>query len=123
MIQDIAGKIKGFLGSRELFPVLLLLLVGIASFGLGRLAERASSPASGMEAAVAGAGEVVEAGTLGEANLPPAAGYVASRHGEKYHLPWCAGAGHIASENEVWFATEEEARAAGYEPAANCRGI
>jgi hypothetical protein len=49
--------------------------------------------------------------------------YVASKSGEKYHLPWCSGAQHIKEENKVWFKTKAEAEAAGYTPAANCKGI
>ena len=124
MIQDIVERIKGSLGSRELFPILLVLVVGTASFGLGRLAERAAVPLEALQsAAVMGREELAAPGTRSEANLPPAAGYVASRNGTKYHLPWCSGAARILPENQVWFSTEEEAAAAGYEPAANCQGI
>ncbi|MEK7610426.1 MAG: hypothetical protein AAB468_01620 [Patescibacteria group bacterium] len=48
---------------------------------------------------------------------------VASKKGKKYHLPWCAGAKAIAAANKVTFASAEEARAAGYTPAANCPGL
>jgi hypothetical protein len=113
-IQEITQKIKGLLAAPELFPVLLVLLVGVTSFGLGRLAER-------------GGGVVFEDTAhrvaIREAVLPQAQGYVASQGGSKYHLPWCAGADRILEENRVWFETKEEAEAAGYEPAANCSGI
>lgn len=49
--------------------------------------------------------------------------YVASKTGTKYHLPTCAGAKQIKEENKVWFSTKEEAEAAGYTPATNCKGI
>lgn len=50
-------------------------------------------------------------------------GYVASKNGSKYHLPWCSGAQRIKEENKVWFETKAEAEKAGYTPAANCPGI
>jgi methylphosphotriester-DNA--protein-cysteine methyltransferase len=49
--------------------------------------------------------------------------YVASKNGTKYHYPWCSGAKRIKDENKVWFDTVEQARAAGYTPAANCPGL
>jgi methylphosphotriester-DNA--protein-cysteine methyltransferase len=55
--------------------------------------------------------------------MVPEGGYVASKNGTKYHLPWCGSAKQIKEENKVWFATKEEAEAAGYTPAANCKGI
>ena len=49
--------------------------------------------------------------------------YVASKNGSAYYLENCAGAKRIKPENKIDFATEAEARAAGYKPAANCQGL
>ena len=49
--------------------------------------------------------------------------YVASKSGSKFYLPSCAGAKRIRDENKVWFETEAAAEAAGYSPAANCKGL
>jgi hypothetical protein len=48
---------------------------------------------------------------------------VGSKNGTKYHYPWCAGAQTIKEENKIFFASIEEARAKGYTPAANCKGL
>ncbi|HCR52100.1 TPA: hypothetical protein DIV48_00440 [Candidatus Kaiserbacteria bacterium] len=48
---------------------------------------------------------------------------VASKSGMKYYLPWCAGVERISDANKVWFASASFARAAGYAPAANCKGL
>ena len=56
-------------------------------------------------------------------SLPAGGQYVASKKGTKYHLPWCAGAKAMKEENKVWFNSKTEAEAAGYTPAANCKGI
>lgn len=48
---------------------------------------------------------------------------VASKSGTKYYLPSCAGAERISETNKVWFASPELAAAAGYAPAANCKGL
>jgi len=49
--------------------------------------------------------------------------YVVSKNGARYHYPWCSGAQSIKEENKIWFDTKEEAEAAGYTPAANCKGL
>lgn len=101
-----------------------MLLLSLASFGLGRLSVTYSEQkgielisSSDNQGAAAAA-----AGPLGDAPIPNGA-YVASRSGSKYHLPWCAGAQSIKEENKIFFNTKEAAEAAGYTPASNCKGI
>jgi hypothetical protein len=48
---------------------------------------------------------------------------VASKNSTKYHYPWCAGAKQISAVNKITFNSIEEARKAGYTPAANCKGL
>lgn len=48
---------------------------------------------------------------------------VASKSGTKYHYPWCAGAKQISEKNLITFNSIEEARAKGYTPALNCKGL
>ena len=48
---------------------------------------------------------------------------VGSKNGTKYHYPWCGGAKQISSKNLITFDSIEDARAAGYTPAANCKGL
>ena len=57
------------------------------------------------------------------APAPASGAYVASKSGTKYYLPWCGTANRIKEENKVWFETKAEAEAAGYQPAANCKGL
>lgn len=64
--------------------------------------------------------------TVSTQSTPPSqseGGYVASKNGTKYHLPWCGSAKQIKEENKIWFATKADAEAAGYTPASNCKGI
>lgn len=51
------------------------------------------------------AGQTAEKGT-----------FVSSRSGTKYYWPWCSWAQRIKPENQVWFKSEDEAKAAGYSP-------
>lgn len=95
--------------------LLLVFLVGVGSFGLGRFSalEDAKPPVAITEAPQA-------------ANIPalPPGGYVvASRTGSVYYLPWCSGAGKIARGNQVWFGSEAAAQKAGYAPSKSCKGL
>lgn len=95
--------------------ILIVLLVALASFGLGRLSvlETVRPPISIMNAPALAEPRGMHTGGL----------IVASRTGGAYHFPWCASAANIAPQNKIWFASEEKARAAGYSPAKNCKGL
>ena len=49
--------------------------------------------------------------------------FVASKNGKKYYYAWCESANVIKEQNRIWFATQAEAEKAGYQPAANCKGL
>lgn len=116
-IQGFRAKIKGYaddaIGEWGLFA--LVLLVGLGSFGLGRLsALYEAKPLIGISQASAAAISPI---------LAPGGQFVASRTGEVYYYPWCAGALKIKPENQRWFATETAAQKAGYRAAKNCKGL
>ncbi len=46
--------------------------------------------------------------------------FVGSLESDKYHYPSCRWAKKILPENEIWFSSSEEARAAGYVPCGVC---
>jgi micrococcal nuclease len=46
--------------------------------------------------------------------------FVGSTKSDKYHYPSCRWAKKILPENQIWFASSEEARAAGYVPCGVC---
>ena len=120
---------------------LIIVLVAFGSFGLGRLSRIEESKAplqikgiSGAEAQVSGVSNGANIGTsikgtvqktaeINKIAVPQEGFIVGSKTGKKYHFPWCAGAQQIKEENKVWFANEVEAKAAGYSPAANCKGL
>jgi hypothetical protein len=95
--------------------IALIILVGAACFGLGRLSalEEGKPLVAVREASVALEMREMHMGGL----------VVASRKGSAYHFPWCAGAQSIAAQNKVWFSSVEAAQAAGYAPAKNCKGL
>ena len=129
-------KLKSLLLNDQLFYGFIVILVALASFGLGRAsmadlieATPESQPTvAGKDASVPPAPVTTEkagAPTVALASSRPATAttattYVASKSGTKYHLLTCPGAKSIKEENKVYFATVLEAEAAGYKPAANC---
>ncbi len=135
-------KLKVFLESRYFFAI-VVIMVGIIAFFLGvfwsaesqkeplRVYEReVASRAAGANKEVASPqntnGQIGETKDSASAVLAPVAGsesVVASKNGTKYHYPWCAGAKQISEKNKITFASIEEARAKGYTPASNCKGL
>lgn len=114
----IKARFSGFLvdgGGGDLLIAFLVILVGIGSFGLGRLsvARGEGSPISMHMVAT----------TPAPTPLPLGGQIVASRTGAKYYYPWCGGAKTISPANLVWFSSEAKAKAAGYSPASNCKGL
>lgn len=116
-IQQYLAKCKELLdegvGEWGLFAI--VFLVALASFGLGRLSvlEAVRPPVS-----------ITQAPSVAKPRGMYMGGqYVAARTGTVYYYPWCGGAQKITPENQVWFQNEAAARAAGYKPAKNCKGL
>jgi len=124
-IPEIQEKVKT-LFSGDLYLVLIILLVGLASFGIGRLSVEESRHES-IRIEYPAHGKTVEQVASAARPVPSAESsegkYVASKNGTKYHLPWCASAKRIKEENKIWFDSVEEAQKAGYAAAANCPGL
>lgn len=126
---------------RRLFLALVILLVALLSFGLGRLsttgggegvsirydpslgelAPKGTSPATQTAAAVK---SLPSAGTPAPDNANPPAtasqAIVASKNSTKYHYSYCPGAKTIREGNRIYFASAAEAEAAGLVLAGNC---
>lgn len=121
IIRDWAIKIKAVPRGvwDDLFVVVVIVLVALAAFGLGRLSAQ-EEIGSGFEIIYP---EGQEAAALEAVPSATNEGYVASKSGSKYHLPWCPGAQSIKEENKIYFGTKGEAEVAGYAPASNCKGI
>lgn len=130
-IQELSLKFKAFFSNIEYLLALLIIVVSLISFYLGRVSV---GEGRGVTASVPMQATVIEAKTpimqeIVSTTTPIAEEkktegvYVASKSGTKYHLPWCPGAKQIKEENKVWFATKTDAEKAGYTPASNCKGI
>ena len=120
-------RVKAFVIFREeglhtLFVALMLILVGSSAFGLGRLSMVSKQgPSIEYTSQLASPTVVTEKGVVEK--TAPSGTVVASKKGSKYHFPWCSGAQSISEENKITFNSAEEARKAGYTPAANCKGL
>lgn len=133
-IQEITEKFKGYFNNPEYALTALIICVSLSSFWLGRISahEQVESTQNLQTATVLKGslnaepkGSKVSEVRTNEikSEVPVEGGYVASKSGTKYHLPWCGSAKQIKEENKIWFATKEEAEKAGYSPASNCKGI
>ena len=116
-IHEFVLQCKGYLeeGIVEWGLLVIVILVGICAFGLGRYSalEEARPPISIYEAPSLAKPQGMYLGGL----------YEASKTGSVYYYPWCSGAVKIAPNTAIWFATEAAAQVAGYTPAKNCKGL
>lgn len=133
-IQELSIKFKGFLQNTDTLLTILIVCVSLASFVLGRysMTEKTSEIQNQGSAVTTALTQEVsssepmknEVKIESQGDMQTAeGGYVASKNGTKYHLPWCGSAKQIKEENKIWFVTKEEAEKAGYTPASNCKGI
>lgn len=117
--------------NKDLYLSAVIILVATISFGLGRLSKiREEKTPITIENVATSTGIISNTGsqpsTLSQRGKLAADAnkiFVASRNGKKYYYAWCDAVKTIKEQNRVWFATEEEAKKAGYEPAANCKGL
>ncbi len=103
----------------ELYLSLVILLIGLLGFGLGRLSviEDSKVPIIIRSNISAVAEPLTPKKVLNNGQ------YLASKNGNSYYLPWCSGASRIKDSNRIWFKTKDEAELAGYKKSANCRGL
>lgn len=118
-------KLKPFLADDAVFYSLLLILVAVASFGLGRKSTAnysLSAPQNTEKPAIQVQTNQFQPQTasIGGATETKSGAVIASKSGTKYHLPTCPGAKQIKESNKISFGSIQEAEGAGYTAAANC---
>lgn len=120
---DKAGEPERFPLLRKLFLALVILLVALLSFGIGRLTGSGAREAVKIEYDPSLSAAAIYTAKLGEPAPLEAKlsnGVVASKSGTKYHYLSCPGAKQIKEANKITFASAKEAEAAGYTLASNC---
>ena len=137
IIRHMQEKLKSWLGNDQVFYGLLLIIVSFGSFTLGRFSVLSSvqdkspgvsfiaaKPLSAKDTFLEGSKDIQLTNIqTSSKSASLTLSVVASKSGTKYHLPSCAGAKQIKPENLVTFSNEDEAKKAGYTPAANCPGL
>lgn len=114
----------------DFFTAIVIILVAFAGFGLGRLSalEGKKSPIliEKNQSFSPASNEIIPNEKLTSAKTiqnSSEKSFVAAKSGTRYYFPWCGGVSRIKEENKIWFASEAEARKAGFVPAANCAGL
>ena len=121
LCKRLVGWVKS--NNKELYLAAIIILIAAISFGLGRLSKiREEKTPITIESS-----EISETKPLSTSNVDNEIKtdkiFVASRNGKKYYYIWCESANVIKEQNRIWFSTQAEAQKAGYQPAANCKGL
>ena len=131
-INDFTDKIKGKIGLdvNTLVCLCIMVLVGFASFGLGRLSMlnnvdksnfKLENESTSLVKEEIGNSILVEKDNALDPYLTKKRMYVASKNGKLYYSLGCSGAKRILTKNEIWFATSSEAEKAGFTLSASCK--
>jgi hypothetical protein len=116
-------KIKHFLESekgKDILVVIIVILVGLGSFELGRLSKENTFQGLKIEYPAQN-GEIIQANTQTAVSaISGGKNFFASSRGTKYYTISCSAGKTIKQENRVWFATSEEAEQAGYTLSSSC---
>ena len=124
-------KIKSFLESekgKDILVVIIVILVGLASFELGRLSKQSSG--SGIKILYENqSGNVESSVDGGIENIPKTLlstdtsdkNFFASSKGKKYYSVGCSAGKTIKQENRVYFNSSTEAESAGYTLSSTCK--
>lgn len=124
-------KIKYFLESdkgKDLLTIIILVLVGLGSFALGRL-SKSSKPSLKIDFKGSQLEESTPISsknqggsiTSTKSSSKTSGNYFASIRGSKYYTVSCSAGKTIKAENRVYFASATEAQEAGYELSSSCR--
>lgn len=123
-------KIKSFLESEQgknLIIILIIILVGLGSFELGRMSKNKPENLSNIDFSSqtsntlnSGENTLLEQKYEFEGVNLEGRAYFASKRGSKYYPFGCSAGKSIKEENRVYFDTEQEAQKAGYSKSSSC---
>jgi hypothetical protein len=116
-------KIKSFIESekgKDLMIVLVVILVGIISFYLGRLSTEEAK--DGLKIDTNPSNEQISPNlSISERiNKNSQGSYFASSRGKKYYPIGCSAGKSLKEENRIYFETANEAEKAGYTLSSSC---
>lgn len=119
------NKFKWYIENDQFFFLLVLGIVAIAAFGLGRVSVT-GLPIISSDDSPEPRIRLIEnnAAVDDRLTIPPDAAtsetVVGSRNGSRYYDLTCSGVDRIALENRLYFPTSKQALAAGYTPSVRC---
>ena len=109
---------------KDILVIIIIILVGLGSFELGRLSKNDSSELK-IEYPNQEANLMESVGqNLADSAISPklnSGNYFASSKGTKYYSLGCSAGKTIKEENRIYFATSTEAQGAGYELSSSCQ--
>ena len=130
-------KIKQFVETEQgkgILSILVIILVALGSFGLGRLSRDQVGPGIAVQeynlANVINAVENTNTNSTKQNIIKPTEtsksistgkSFFASSRGSKYYSIGCSGGKTLKEENKVWFSSKQEAENAGYELSSTCK--
>ena len=133
-------KIKEFYESnkgKDILTVVIVILVGLGSFGLGRLSKNNNKSAIKIEYPTQDANallsiddnqnmtnyssnKVIKGNTTSIFNNTSNKNFFASKKGRKYYSLGCGAGKTIKQENRIYFSTSSKAEKAGYILSTSC---
>ena len=137
-MQNFFKKIMDFLKSekgKEAMNVLIIILVGVTSFYLGRLSisepiktenDKATTTSAiysdtKTENKIKNNSQTYNNSDTTSPDTTKKGSYVASQNGTKYYALSCATANRIKEENRVYFDSTTQAENAGYSKSSTCK--
>ena len=122
-------KIKQFFEGekgKDLLIVIIIVLVGLISFELGRLSKDNATP--GIKIEYPNQEEANVLSSQNQAKVSPnqaiqnstGKSFFASSRGHKYYPLGCSAGKSIKQENRIYFSSREEAKKAGYALSTSC---
>lgn len=124
-IPNFIHKIKSKTGLDKvtLLYLVVVVLVGVSSFGLGRISTEGNKTDS-KDIVIEDNTKIDKDNGTNlnlEADLSTEKRYVASKNGKMYYSLGCSGSKRIKPENEVWFKTREDAEKSGFVFSSTCK--
>ncbi len=113
-------KLKSFLTNDAYFTAVLIILIGVGSYNLGRLSVLETQNQSNNEIALK---EITPLNNYRHPETESKTPVVVSKSGSKYHLFDCPGALQMKSENRIEFEKMKSPKAARHSPAAKFPGL
>lgn len=104
---------------KDILVVIIVILVGLGSFELGRLSKGDSNAGIKIEYPDQNANVISSVESSKETSIGKT--FFASKQGSKYYSLGCFAGKTIKQENKIYFTTREEAERAGYELSGSCR--